>query len=435
MFVFGLRNWIGASRQWKVEIEIIRDGGTQEHRTFMSALETITIYADFGMSPYAWRKYSSDRSSYVGGNIADSTYGLSKVIGTSPELDAAFAEWIARFDCKGYETTLDWDRFHYDGIELAKHLKAEVGDRYEVEYHPPHEDPERGGRAGLIARIVSPEKLFMYYPMMKGGSVDSPCDASVSTFSMRLFDCSVGWIYMSLSCNDVQVTIHMTHLDDPLECFLRWMEELIAGQEICTMKINEEGNWKILTATQKTDGLLIFRIEDSDSEESEPLLEKIQCRQQLIGTIYQGLRAFGESPEYFPEEWEYQSLGGWVSERTNLSEEEVLDALVSLPAGELNSLLFLISCLPVGGHLHVRLESIKSFFELKDYALRSDCPDLDELRAKFGKEWTGITDKTEDKRGVIRDEFLSEPFIPWRGTPLRGLKSEKTEAYLTSNLP
>jgi hypothetical protein len=49
----------------------------------MSAEETIVIYADLGMSPYAWSKNSSDRSTYVGGNIADSKYGLSKVIGTS----------------------------------------------------------------------------------------------------------------------------------------------------------------------------------------------------------------------------------------------------------------------------------------------------------------------------------------------------------------
>ena len=130
----------------------------------MSAEETIVIYADFGMCPYAWKKKASDTTSHVGGNIADSTYGLSRVIGTPVALDTAFAEWIHRFNRPDYETSLNWDQFHHDGIELAKHLKAEVGDRYEVEYHPPYEDPERGGRDGLLTRILSDGSLQTYYP-------------------------------------------------------------------------------------------------------------------------------------------------------------------------------------------------------------------------------------------------------------------------------
>jgi len=133
----------------------------------MSAEETIVIYADFGMCPYAWRKKASDTTSYVGGNIADSTYGLSRVIGTSDTLDAAFAEWIHRFNRSDYEETLDWEQFHHDGVELARQLKAQVGDRFEVEYHPPYEDPIRGGRDGLLTRILSDGGLRIYQPTKK----------------------------------------------------------------------------------------------------------------------------------------------------------------------------------------------------------------------------------------------------------------------------
>jgi hypothetical protein len=131
----------------------------------MQPKETIVIYADYGMCPYAWRKKSSDLTSYVGGDIADAYYGLSKVLGTSIELDEAFSDWSHRFNQPDSETTLDWDKFHYDGIELAQRLKAELGDRFEVEYHPPWEDPVRNGKP--LIRIVTPDHFFAYDPIPK----------------------------------------------------------------------------------------------------------------------------------------------------------------------------------------------------------------------------------------------------------------------------
>jgi len=53
--------------------------------------ETITIMADFGNGPYAWKKRTCEGCASVGSNIADATYGLSNSIGTSAELDGDLA--------------------------------------------------------------------------------------------------------------------------------------------------------------------------------------------------------------------------------------------------------------------------------------------------------------------------------------------------------
>jgi len=106
--------------------------------------ETITIMADFGSGPYAWKKLTCDGCASVGANIADATCGLSFLIGTSTQLDDELAAWVVGFE-RGYDKPeFDWVSFHAQGIALATCLKREVRDRYDVAYFPPHEDPLHG---------------------------------------------------------------------------------------------------------------------------------------------------------------------------------------------------------------------------------------------------------------------------------------------------
>jgi len=396
----------------------------------MQPKETIVIYADYGMCPYAWRKKSSDMTSYVGGNIADAYYGLSKVLGTSTELDKAFSAWIHLFNQPDAETTLDWNKFHYNGIELAQRLKAELGDRFEVEYYPPFEDPVRHGRP--ITRIVTPEYLYVYEPIStpEKPSVVVPL---IETISVELSDCHVGWIRMNLIVGYHKLRIRMTHWDDPIDSFIFWMEEIIAGKECCTMSINEEGQWKILTAIQKSDALLILHVEHSDLGERETLLEKRVHRRQLVEALYGGLQDFGKSPEYIPREWEHQSLGGWLAERTESTEEEVLETLVSLKGIQLNPLLLLFSYLDEGGDLYEPVQKMRSIDEMLAHALSANRSELESPRVRYGNRWGDVEDDYIGRREIIRDEFLSEQVSRFEGTTLRYLYSEKLETYLSSD--
>ncbi len=106
--------------------------------------ETITIMADFGNGPYAWKKRTCEGCASVGPNIADATCGLSHVIGSSAELDDDLAAWVVGFERRYDDPQFDWAAFHSQGVALATRLKGEVKDTFDVAYCPPHEDPLNG---------------------------------------------------------------------------------------------------------------------------------------------------------------------------------------------------------------------------------------------------------------------------------------------------
>ena len=105
------------------------------------ASETINIMADFFNGPYAWLRKMDNEWGGVGPNIADAVGGFPEEFGVSKALQEQFAEWAVEFENRCDDKDFDWFRWNWRGIELSKFLKREVGDRYNIVYHQPHEDP------------------------------------------------------------------------------------------------------------------------------------------------------------------------------------------------------------------------------------------------------------------------------------------------------
>lgn len=107
------------------------------------AVRRITIMPDYGNAPWAWSRLfpssCSVASEGFGPNIGD-FFGLPG-IGLSVELQAAFSDWAVRFENGAHSSDFDWPSFHAEGLALAQQLKAEVGDRFEIVYSKPVEDP------------------------------------------------------------------------------------------------------------------------------------------------------------------------------------------------------------------------------------------------------------------------------------------------------
>jgi len=101
----------------------------------------ITIMADFGNSPYAWLNETPDKRKGVGPNVADAVSGFCGIVPVSAALEAAFSEWAWPFESEYNKPDFDWTGFHRKGIELARRLKGEVGDAYDVFYFKASEDP------------------------------------------------------------------------------------------------------------------------------------------------------------------------------------------------------------------------------------------------------------------------------------------------------
>jgi hypothetical protein len=110
----------------------------------MKPKDTIHIMADYGMSPYAWLRRAGNTRG-VGGNIADACSGFPEEYNVSKDLEKAFAKWAIYFEQTvepGRDNNFDWETFHRKGHELTKRLEKEIGDRFNVRYIIPWEDPE-----------------------------------------------------------------------------------------------------------------------------------------------------------------------------------------------------------------------------------------------------------------------------------------------------
>lgn len=96
------------------------------------SMEKIYIMADF-VGAYAWFN-----DECIGdGDIFDIEGGIST------ELKRDFLEWINTFDACLNNTNFDWDGFNKLGIQLTRRLATEIGNRFQIEYHYPFEDPNK----------------------------------------------------------------------------------------------------------------------------------------------------------------------------------------------------------------------------------------------------------------------------------------------------
>lgn len=396
------------------------------HELPKNAPEVITIHASFSLTPYAWKRSSSDSSLSVGRGIACPDDGLSKSLGISSKLDRELADWINQVDWRN-KTVPDWDRFHAEGLSLARRLKALLGERYEVEYAPPGEDPIRQGIP--IMRIVTPDEGVTYNPFPPSETIPGR-DSLVDTLIMELRDCKYGWICMNLVCGHRRLRFEMSHVFDPVPCFMKWMEQLVSDQEVCEFKTNEEGPEKQFLGINLSNGLIEFVVKDLNNKPTEFWRSTLR-RRQLIETIYRGFQQYGKSPDYDPREWEIQTLGEWLEERTGRKQSEILDFLTALDNGTVALFCHAIAPSHYCYNINDDLMVMSSLEEILSYAITPDQEIVRKSQADSPTDW--INDQAApDRRGALA-EFMNTQVSSNCGTSLRILCSETLDAYLSSD--
>ena len=108
-------------------------------------ISVLTVMVDYGNAPFLWLVDAPDQAG-IGGNICDGI-GWDESCPMSECLWRRFADWAITFDqTRFYSDDFDanewnWLDFHARGIQLARWLKEEVGDKYRVVYDKPCEDP------------------------------------------------------------------------------------------------------------------------------------------------------------------------------------------------------------------------------------------------------------------------------------------------------
>ena len=118
----------------------------------------LTVMVDYGFAPFLWLVERPDQGG-VGDLICESYawedyYPMSEVLWRKFAIWARTFERISFYDGSGEDAECwDWPTFHARGLQLARELKAEVGDAYRVVYEKPAEDPNDrlDGRREILA--------------------------------------------------------------------------------------------------------------------------------------------------------------------------------------------------------------------------------------------------------------------------------------------
>ena len=118
----------------------------------------LTVMVDYGFAPFLWLVERPDQGG-VGDLICESYawedyYPMSEVLWRKFAIGAKTFERISFYGGSGEDAECwDWPAFHARGLQLARELKAEVGDAYRVVYEKSAEDPNDrlDGRREILA--------------------------------------------------------------------------------------------------------------------------------------------------------------------------------------------------------------------------------------------------------------------------------------------
>ncbi|NOU24095.1 MAG: hypothetical protein HOO90_01010 [Methylotenera sp.] len=131
-----------------------------------------TISLDTGTDTWAWMKDANDESRYLGSAVGESDgwYGQHEI---SHELMQNASMWLLGFlrsklDDEANVDGFDWDSLHRYGIELAKRLKAEIGETADVRYVKASKDPSYNREEGFeitYEGVVLPISRLQWCPV------------------------------------------------------------------------------------------------------------------------------------------------------------------------------------------------------------------------------------------------------------------------------
>ena len=118
----------------------------------------LTVMVDYGFAPFLWLVERPDQGGV--GDLTCESYAWEDYYPMSEVLWRKFAIWAKTFERISFyggsgedAECWDWPAFHARGLQLARELKAEVGDAYRVVYEKPAEDPNDrlDGRREILA--------------------------------------------------------------------------------------------------------------------------------------------------------------------------------------------------------------------------------------------------------------------------------------------
>ena len=254
--------------------------------------------------------------------------------------------------------------------------------------------------------------------------------------TVRFDRCEAGWINFRVTSGPDTLELQASHIYDPLPALLAWLEAITFELPRCGWTLDEEGALVAFDVAEAEPAESLVRKPTSmrltvTPDYAAPPLTCTLGRRSLVRTFYQAVREFVNSDRYRPGEWERQSLGDRVAEKTGLDPDHWIDELLTTALS--------------------RRELQKRFWQIHGGTLTGDWahPDmigtLDEYTEMTGgeqplphgarphywslEEWDSLPDR-EARRAYLLACLKDDDDSSWCGLPWPRMRSPRIENWL-----
>ncbi len=244
-------------------------------------------------------------------------------------------------------------------------------------------------------------------------------------------DCAYGWIEMDVRIGECLTTFMCSHLYDPSQDLLTWLEGISLGLTRVAWTLDEEGSSvefeartaETLECAAPPREPVRLSIRPSDGQ-SLPTIEL--SRAVLVDTFYAAFRAFAASADYLPEQWECITNAALVQERTGMPAKDWVEHLsqASVSRREAQEALWKAerSISAFGGDDLMQAGAPEDHQRL----IGEPCPDGFQPTFWRLPEWEGL-DRAGRRQWL--SDWLSDPWCSWSGTRWPAMRSPWIEHW------
>lgn len=247
--------------------------------------------------------------------------------------------------------------------------------------------------------------------------------------------CEAGWIALHITVADQTLDLQMSHWLDPLPDLLAWLEAISLGMARCGWTLDEEGCSVAFDVQDADKAEILLRTRDPIlltivPDYAAPTLTCRLRRRELVQCFYLAFREFATSDCYVPGQWELQTFGDAIREKTGLDPDVWIEALMAAPLTrrELQKRFWLIHR-GIVSPVSPDGEMIGTASEYAEMTGGAPLALYSYPAYWFHGEWEALPDNAA-RRAYLHGCLDDSEDCSWRGLPWRQMRSAWLESWL-----
>jgi hypothetical protein len=247
---------------------------------------------------------------------------------------------------------------------------------------------------------------------------------------------------MLIGAGEQPCRVACSHVYDPLDDMLVWLEAIVLDNTPARFVVDEEGSTVAFEAVRQA-GIAPSQAPAAETAQymlsvtpnyDAPTLQFTLSKMALVSAFYEALTAFGDSEAYMPAEWEYQSIADKIEQVTGQSFEAWVEKAVLLNRRALQMAIWQFELLYVEARYYIGDKSkLGTQDELEAMTDKESIPEgLFPLYWPLSEEiWDdGMAHHIEERRAYLLDG-KNEKISAYSGYSWRKKRSMLVEQWLS----